>query len=111
MSPPRGAERFMNRIEILRDESHKEAFAPEAWESMVSQTGLQTLSSQVLDEHVEFERWLYPVEPGGREERAVRAAWSSSSPRTRRLLQADFVGGAVKGWTKSRIVLVASKTP
>jgi len=110
MSPPGGAERFMNRIEILRDESHKEAFTPEAWKSMISQTGLRILSSQVLDEHVEFERWLYPVEPGGSEERAVRAAWGSASPRTRRLLQADLAGGAVRGWTKSRIILVASKT-
>ncbi len=110
MSPPKGAERFMNRIEILRDESHREAFTPEAWKSMISQTGLRILSSQVLDEHVEFERWLYPVELGGKEETAVRAAWSSASPRSRRLLQAGFAGGEVVGWAKSRIILVASKT-
>jgi ubiquinone/menaquinone biosynthesis C-methylase UbiE len=110
MSPPKGAERFMNRIEILRDGSHVEAFTPEAWKSMVSQAGLRILSSQVLEERIQFERWLYPVESGGKEERAVRAAWRSASPLTRRLLQAQVVGGAVRGWTKARIILVASKT-
>jgi ubiquinone/menaquinone biosynthesis C-methylase UbiE len=110
MSPPKGAERFMNRIETLRDGSHVEAFTPEAWKSMVSQAGLRILSSQVLEEHIQFERWLYPVESGGNEERAVRAAWNSVTPLTRRLLQAEVVGGVVRGWTKSRIIFVASKT-
>lgn len=110
MSPPKGAERFMNRIEILRDKSHVKAFTPQAWKSMVLRSGLRVHSSQVLGEQVQFERWLYPVAPGGREEREVRAAWSSASPNSRRLLQADFVGSSIQGWTKSRIVLVASKT-
>ena len=110
MSPPKGAELFMNRIEILRDQSHVEAFTPEAWNSMVSRSGLRLLSLQVLDEHIRFEGWLYPIEPGGKEEEAVSKAWSAASLRTRRLLQADMVGGKIRGWTKSRIVLVASKT-
>ena len=110
MSPPKGAERFMNRIERLRDASHVEAFTPEAWKSMIIRSGLRTLSSQILDEHVQFERWLYPVEPGGKEERAVRSAWSLASPRAKLLLQAESAGGVVRGWSKSRLVLVASKT-
>jgi ubiquinone/menaquinone biosynthesis C-methylase UbiE len=111
MSPPKGAEAFMNRIETLRDSSHVEAFAPEAWESMISATGLKTVSARTLDEPLEFERWLYPVESGGIEEKAVRFAWELAPTRVKRLLHARFEGGIVKGWTKSRIILVASKTP
>jgi len=29
----------------------------------------------------------------------------------KRLLAANFEKGAIRGWTKSRIILVASKTP
>lgn len=108
MSPPEGAESFTNKIERLRDSSHVEAFTPSAWKSMVSRAGFQILSSNVLGDHVTFGRWLYPVEPGGAEERAIRKAWDASSPEARRLLEADFDGG-IRGWTKSRIVLVASK--
>ncbi len=111
MSPPEGAEAFSNRIERLRDRSHVKAFTQAAWRSMVSKAGLRIQSSEILEESVTFERWLYPVEAGGREEEAIRRAWSSVPASVKRLLVARFEKGVVKGWTKSRIVLVASKTP
>ena len=111
MSPPEGAEAFSNKIERLRDRSHVEAFAPSAWKSMALLVGFHIDSIQVIGEPVAFVRWLYPVGPGGTEEKAIRSAWSRASPRVKRLLKARFVDGAIKGWEKSRIVLVASKTP
>jgi len=111
MSPPEGAEAFSNRIERLRDRSHVKAFTQGAWKSMVSKAGFCIQSSEILGEPVTFERWLYPVESGGREEEAIRGAWSSAPASVKRLLAARFEKGVMKGWTKSRIVLVASKTP
>ena len=108
MSPPEGAEVFSNKIEKLRDSSHVEAFTPGAWESMVSKAGFRILSTQILGEQVPFEKWLYPVEAGGREEKEIRKAWDTSGSEIRQLLQADF-DGDVRRWTKSRIILVASK--
>jgi ubiquinone/menaquinone biosynthesis C-methylase UbiE len=109
MSPPEGAERFSNEIEILRDSSHVRAFTPSEWKSMVSDCGLQMASAQVLGEKIPFQKWLYPVEPGGPEEAAIRHAWSHASQDVRRLLRADINGVTINGWTKSRIVLVAVK--
>jgi ubiquinone/menaquinone biosynthesis C-methylase UbiE len=109
MSPPEGAESFSNKIEKLRDKSHVEAFAPSAWRSMVADAGLHIRSFQVLGERVSFEKWLYPVRPGGAEERSIRSAWDTADAGVRRLLQADFDGG-IRGWTKTRIVLVAAKS-
>jgi ubiquinone/menaquinone biosynthesis C-methylase UbiE len=111
MSPPEGAEALSNRIEKLRDSSHVRAFTPSAWKSMVSRAGFRIVSDEVLGERVSFERWLYPVAPGGKEEVAIRQAWSSVPSRVRRLLLVQATNGVVRGWTKSRIVLVASKTP
>lgn len=111
MSPPEGAEAFSNKIERLRDRSHAEAFTPSAWKSMLLRSGFSIVSARVMGEPVSFERWLYPVEPGGTEEVLVRSAWDSASPRVKRLLEARFDGGTIVGWTKSRIILVASKTP
>ena len=109
MSPPAGAEEFSNEIERLRDGSHNEAFAPGTWRRMVSEAGLQVVSSQVLAEAVSFKRWLYPVKMGGEEEQAIRLAWGGSSLRERELLGADLNGGAIRGWNNFRIVLVATK--
>jgi ubiquinone/menaquinone biosynthesis C-methylase UbiE len=111
MSPPEGTEAFSNRIEILRDSSHVRAFTPTAWKSMVSRAGFRVLSSEILGEPVTFQKWLYPVEPGGREETAIRKAWGLAPEKVKRLLEARFRKGAVEGWTKFRIILVASKTP
>ena len=111
MSPPEGAESFSNRIERLRDRSHVKAFTQSAWKSMVSKAGLRIQSSEILGESVTFERWLYPVEARGREEEAIRRAWSSAPSNVRRLLAARFEKGVVKGWMKFRIILVACKTP
>jgi ubiquinone/menaquinone biosynthesis C-methylase UbiE len=111
MSPPEGAESFTNRIEKLRDGSHVEAFTPKAWESMIMGAGFGGLTSRVLDDRVTFERWLYPVEPGGKEERVIRSAWKSSPKPVRRLLKAEFDRNKIIAWSKARIVLVASKTP
>ncbi len=109
MSPPEGAELFTNRIERLRDSSHVEAFAVGAWRSMVSQAGFRILSSEILDERVTFEKWLYPVTPGGEEEKAIRSAWKASPLPVRTLLKAEFEGEVIRAWSKSRLVLVASK--
>lgn len=111
MSPPEGSETFCNRIERLRDGSHVEAFTPTAWKSMVSGAGFRILSVRALGEPITFDKWLYPVETGGREEKAVLRAWGSVSPSVRRLLEARFRRGVVKAWTKTRIILVAAKTP
>ncbi len=111
MSPPEGAEDFSNKIERLRDGSHAEAFTPSAWKAMLSRAGLRLVSAEVLDEPVALEKWLYPVEPGGREEESISLAWRSAPDRVRHLLKAEFKDGTIMGWTKSRIVLVASKTP
>jgi ubiquinone/menaquinone biosynthesis C-methylase UbiE len=111
MSPPGGAESFVNRIEKLRDSSHVEAFTPKAWRSMISNAGLTELSSRVLAERVTFQRWLYPVELTGNEALEIRSAWKSASSPVRRLLKAEFAGERIMAWSKSRLILVASKTP
>jgi SAM-dependent methyltransferase len=107
MSPPEGAEGFCNRIEKLRDSSHVEAFTQSAWGGMVSKEGFQIQSSELLGEEVSFEKWLYPVNPGRTEEASIRRAWGEAPERVRRLLQAEFEGGRIVRWSKSRIILVA----
>ncbi len=112
MSPPNGAEAFMNKIEKLRDSSHVWAHSPRSWESMLDKAGFELSSELIQAEHLSIVDWLYPVEGGGREAKAVRNAWRSASERVRTLLKADFRDGAVRGWTKRRIIIVASaKTP
>jgi ubiquinone/menaquinone biosynthesis C-methylase UbiE len=111
MSPSKGAEDFCNRIEKLRDSSHVEAFTPEAWRSMLSSTGFHIKSIGTIGEPVTFERWLYPVGLGGREEESIRLAWDTAPENMKQLLQAEFQDGIIRSWTKYRIIIVATKTP
>jgi len=112
MSPPRAAVGFSNEIEKIRDSSHVCAYDPGEWRVMLKEAGFGVSSLSVLGEPIAFEDWLYPVAGGGKEEAAIRAAWKSTSPRVKKLLKADIRDGAVRGWTKQRIIIVASpKTP
>jgi ubiquinone/menaquinone biosynthesis C-methylase UbiE len=112
MSPPRGATGFTNDIEKLRDSSHVRAFDPAEWRLMLGEAGLEISSELILEEPISFGDWLYPVGAGGKEEGAVRTAWKSAPARVRRLLKADMREGVIRGWTKHRIVFVASpETP
>lgn len=109
MSPPGGAEAFSNEVERLRDGSHAKAFSPAAWKTMMSDAGFHITFLQVLAETTPFEDWIYPVQPGGDEEASVRRAWAAASPAVKQLLHAEFEGGTIARWTKSRIVLIADR--
>jgi ubiquinone/menaquinone biosynthesis C-methylase UbiE len=109
MSPPEGSEEFFNRIERLRDLTHVRALTPKEWRQLVANAGLAITSEQLLPEQIPFERWLYPVAMGGREEALIRGEWGKATPNVRTLLEVKEHGGLVEGWTKVRIVLVANK--
>jgi ubiquinone/menaquinone biosynthesis C-methylase UbiE len=111
MTPPEGTEAFINKIEKLRDPSHARAYSPSEWRSLLNQVGFEIRSESITSEPLTLDQWLYPVETAGAEWRRVREEWKSATPKTRRLLDARFESGEVKGWSKSRIVVVSrSKT-
>jgi ubiquinone/menaquinone biosynthesis C-methylase UbiE len=108
MSPPRGAVEFTNGIERLRDSSHVWAYDPLRWRDMLVEAGFSVASESVLGEPISFTDWLQPVRGGGEEEAAIRAAWKEAPARVENLLKADIRRGEIMGWTKHRIIIVAS---
>jgi ubiquinone/menaquinone biosynthesis C-methylase UbiE len=111
MVPPEGAEAFVNAIERQRDRGHVRAFSPSQWRAMVAEGGMVVIAESILNEPLSFGAWLYPVRDG-REESLVRKSWASAPAEVKRLLGAVVREGAVQGWTKSRIILIAvAKTP
>ena len=112
MSPPPGAADFTNRIEKLRDASHIRAFDQNEWGQMLNEAGFEISSERIMEESVSLGDWLYPVRGGGDEEDLVRRAWKAVPAKVSGLLKADIIDGVIRGWTKRRIVIVASpETP
>ncbi len=109
MSPPEGTEEFFNRIERIRDSTHTRALTPNEWRTKVEEAGLRVTQLETLDERVSFERWLYPVEMGGVEEKGIREEWANASREIKKQLNLEQTGDHVESWVKTRIVLIAIK--
>ena len=110
MSPPEGTQQFFNRIEIFRDSTHTRAWTPNEWKHLVEDSGLLITHLEILGENVTFERWLYPVKMGGKEEADIRKEWEKASPKIRETLGFEQDShGQVQSWIKNRIILIAKK--
>ena len=109
MCPHEGTQDFFNKIERLRDPTHARALAQKEWVQSTKDAGLLVIVSQVVPETVTMEKWLYPVKLGGPEEEAVRAEWDRASDEIRKALDCLTEEGRVVSWTKSRIILIATK--
>lgn len=109
MSPPEGTEEFFNRIEKLRDSTHTRALTQREWEIKLAETDLSIEHLESLGERIGFERWLYPVRMGGKEEKEIRDEWKKAPLEIREALEAREKEGRIEGFVKTRIILVAKK--
>ncbi len=101
---------LLDRVERIRDPSHRHALSPEEWSQMLSRHGLELRHSEVLEAYLRIAAWLSPVAEGGAEEAEVRRLIAAASVQDRRVLGVRERGGIIDGWTKRRIVLVARRT-
>ena len=63
---------------------------------------------ELLPDRVSFEKWLYPVALGGKEEEEVRTAWGEASKEILDLFEANRdEKGEIQDWIKPRVILVA----
>ena len=109
MSPVEGTQDFFNKIERLRDPTHARALTQKEWVQSAKDAGFLVMVSQVVPETVTLEKWLYPVKLGGPEEQAVITEWDRASEQIRKALDCVVEEGRVVSWTKSRIILIATK--
>ena len=54
---------WLNQLERLRDPSHNEALAIDAWYYQLVLAGFKDISLQIIEEYMPFEEWLTPVMP------------------------------------------------
>jgi len=97
---PEGA-RWLNDLERARDPSHREALAPSEWQRWIEEQGFWIERFELLEEPMEFARWLAPRE----EAPEVMELLTELPRRVRELL---FVGPL---WRKTRMLLVAHRLP
>ena len=109
MSPREGTEEFVNAIERMRDQSHAKALSPSEWRKLLASIGFEIKREERIYEEVSFEQWLYPVERGGTEELEIMKAWKNVPKRVRDLMRAKESKKGIERWSRSLIVLVASK--
>lgn len=108
MAPPSAAEDFQNAIERLRDASHRQALAPEAWRQAFVEAGFEAVRLELWLERQDAERWLYPVaDPDVRAR--VAAAVADAPPAAVHALDLEREEGG--GWSlvKQRVVIVGRR--
>lgn len=108
MSPLNGTEEFLNRIERLRDSTHIHGLTQSQWKDLVKGANLSIAHIQIIRERIDFEHWLYPVNPGGREEKQIKEEWRRASLQIRNTLDL-YQNQGTMSWIKTRIVLIAKK--
>jgi SAM-dependent methyltransferase len=103
MCPEPALEATVNRLERLRDPTHRRALTDGEWRAAVEGAGLQVLAAEVSTEETTFAAWLAPVSTDGPEAVAIRQALEGLAPQQR-----DAITGGVPGsWRKRRLLLVA----
>ena len=110
MSPIEGTQDFCNLIERLRDHTHAKALTAAEWKIAMNQAHLSLTHIETQGEEISFEKWLYPVKMGGREEEEIRKEWRKSSKEIQQALTLKDGPLNVKSWIKTRIILIAHKT-
>lgn len=107
MCPPPGGEDLLNRLERLRDPTHRRALTDGEWRDVLTRNGFEVASLDIQQEHLPLEAWLRPVALGGAEEQAVRQALAGATAAERAALEVREVAGKVEGFVKRRVILIA----
>lgn len=108
MAPPTsGSSPYLNRIERLRDSSHRKALSPDEWTSAIEKSGLVVVSCERISKPYTFQEWLYPVAMGGREEAEVRHEFDTAPANVLEEMGVVRRDGRIDGWNKYWTVVVA----
>ena len=100
---------LVNRIERLRDSSHRSALSPRGWRAAVEAAGFAVQALEIEREDYALLRWLAPVSPEEVDMQAIQEILRSANSNEREALG---IREEVDGlhFVKSRTVLVAVRT-
>ena len=96
---------LVNRIERLRDASHRSALSREGWRAAVEAAGFRIDALEIEREDYTLARWLAPVSPSEVDLGAIGAILKEASPVERQALQVRKEADGLH-LVKSRAVLV-----
>lgn len=97
---------LLNRMELARDPSHCRALGPAEWAAAMGAAGLLVQALEIQPDDTDFDKWLYPVAPAGREAAAAAALVRAAPPATgAQVVYCRPDGGLV--FRKRRIILLA----
>lgn len=105
MCPPTELAVDTNRLERLRDPTHREALTDDTWRALLARAGLTIRYWRTQEERSSLTQWLAPVRLGEPAGLAVQVALGALPPARRERLQ----GGVPDGWVKRRLVFVAER--
>lgn len=103
---PAGA-RLLNELEIARDSSHVRAYSASEWRTNVTLAGLEIVSAEIQEEHMNWMQWLKPRAADSPEAAAAGLAYMRAPAEARAYVASDGPDG--RTFFKRRIVLVARK--
>ncbi len=97
---------LLNRIERLRDKSHRSALSPQGWRKAVEAAGFRVEALEIEREDYALDRWLAPVSPAEVDLGVVAGILGAASPAEHEALGIHEEADGLH-FVKSRTVLVA----
>jgi ubiquinone/menaquinone biosynthesis C-methylase UbiE len=100
----------LNRIELIRDTTHRRSFKVEEILAMASVEGFETEASEVFyKEHI-FEEWARRLKPSEEQYEATKEAFLSLPEKVKKELRLKTDGGTILSYTDKKAVFIFKKS-
>ena len=100
----------LNRIELIRDTTHRRSFKVEEIEVMASVEGFEMEASEVFHKEHIFEEWANRLKPSAEQYEATKEAFLSLTPKIKKELRLKTDGDNILSYTDKKAVFIFKKS-
>lgn len=107
-SPPEPElDRFINKVETLRDPTHIRAYTEAEWRDMLAQAGLEVADVKFYRKSHNIEEWLDRLGAAPPDKAAVYRAFAEASQEAKRYFDLRFDGEKAVSYTDDKIIIIS----
>jgi ubiquinone/menaquinone biosynthesis C-methylase UbiE len=97
---------FMNRMETLRDHTHKRSFTFTEWENHFKECGLLLIESRKFRKTHHYSSWLSRTDPPAGRRRELAEMILRSKPKVLRYFDFELSGGEISYYTDDKAIFL-----
>lgn len=99
----------LNRLELIRDETHRRSFCPDEIKAMAEAEGFQLETSEVFLKRHDFEEWAQRLKPSKEQYRQIVDAFLNVSPKVKKELRIETESDKILSYTDKKAIFIFKK--